>query len=263
MNRIVTSFCLSLALACSAAVAQPVPFLAVDVDRRTPGAEDNNPLNPLTANTVAGYQSLTMPVGDANQTSFTAMVGGYTITMNSVQADGTPGGVITDRDRTTPLDTPALAQLYDDFIFAGQANFVGGSIDLIIDSDEALEGNTSYFFSVYSFDVASSALPQPRTSDWLDGNQGDSVVLSTAFSGGATNLPTTDDQYKFTGVVQTDAMGNLLLKARNTTPLSPTGAFQPGVLINGFEISQIPEPSTLALAALVLGIAAWQRRRGQ
>jgi hypothetical protein len=108
---------------------------------------------------------------------------------------------------------------------------VGGGIDLTV-SGGALMPNTAYNFSLYSFDTGSTGVG--RTADWLDGNRSNVRSFSTSFAGGTS--PTTDDQYKFTGVAVTDGAGQIFLRGRNTTPLSGT-TINPGVFVNGFEIN--------------------------
>jgi hypothetical protein len=87
----------------------------------------------------------------------------------------------------------------------------------------------------------------------LDGNNGDSVILTTSFS--AAGAPTSDNQYRFTGTAVTDGAGALLLRGRSLTGI----ASEPGVFLNGFEI--VPEPASLALAGFAGVALATVRRR--
>jgi hypothetical protein len=149
------------------------------------------------------------------------------------------------------------ADLYDDVIFAGTSTGPTGGMDLKV---SGLSANTQYFVGLYAFDSGSTPAPQPRTANWLDGNNADALVLTTSFSGAA--LPTLDDQYKFTGFATTDASGTLFLKGRNTTANASTGATSIGVFINGLEISEVPEPTSAVLFfAGALTFAVGRRRR--
>jgi hypothetical protein len=227
-------------------------LLAVDVNDRT--VVD-------TPNTAPGFSQFQLSGTTAAVGDTTAVVGGYTVTVTAVNAAGAPQGGIDDRDRGAPaVTTPTLDQIYDDFIFTAAGVGVGGGVDMSINSGGALAANTPYLFSVYSFDSGSTGQTQPRTSAWFDGNNADALVLVTSFAGSV--LPVTDDQYKFTGIAMTDASGNLLLKARNTTANDSGGAITPGVFVNGFEIDVIPEPSSWALVCLagLCGGAARRRR---
>jgi hypothetical protein len=137
---------------------------------------------------------------------------------------------------------------------------VGGGIDLSLVSNGALTPNTPYRIAIYAFDSDSTPAPQPRSASWFDGNNANALVLNTSFFAAAH--PTFDDQYRFTGTVLADASGNLLLRARNTTPNSDTGGITPGVFLNGLEINEIPEPASLYLLGVAgAGLLLGARRR--
>lgn len=168
-------------------------------------------------------------------------------------------GQIDDRARATPTNAGALTNsaLYQDLIFAGGSVGPTGGIDMKISGGQ-LQPSTQYLVSIYDFDSGSTAAPQPRTANWLDGNNADALVTATSFNGGT--LPTSNDQDKFTGVATTDASGALLLHGRNTTPNGSNGADTIGVIIDGFEINPIPEPATLSLFVPVLILIRGLRR---
>jgi hypothetical protein len=108
--------------------------------------------------------------------------------------------------------------------------------------------------AIYTYDSDSTPVPQPRTANWLDGNNGDALILMTSFN--AATAPTTDNQYRFTGVAMTNAAGTLFLRGRSTTGV----ATSPGVILNGFEINAIPEPTSFVVASLA-GLAVLATRR--
>jgi hypothetical protein len=161
--------------------------------------------------------------------------------------------------RTTPTNGGSFtfADLYDDVIFAGTSTGPTGGMNLSVIGG-ALLPNTKYVVSIYDFDSGSTPVPQPRTANWLDGNNADALVVTTSFNG--ATLPTSNDQYKFSGIAQTDASGVLLLKGRSTTPFSANGGTTVGVLINGFEITDIPEPASLALFLAAAAIVQLRRQ---
>jgi len=218
-----------------AGTSNAVTLLQVDVNSRA--GEPATPAPPGD-NLVPGFSAYTMQTGTTGPLgTSTGMVNGYTITLTAVSADGTPTGVFDDRDRTTPTTSPTLNQLYDDFIFAhgtgATSTGEGGGLDVAINSGGALMPNRQYGVSIYAFDTGSVGVT--RTANWLDGNDANSVRLTTAFAGATS--PTTDEQYKFEGIFRTDTSGNLLLRARETTDNTH------GVFLNGFEIDdEIPPP---------------------
>lgn len=225
------ALCLAVAGQASATV-----LLAVDVNDRTEGETASNP----AINTVTGFQPFVMG-GAGVQPNATNTISGYSVTFTAVDATGAPLGNIDDRDRTTPTTAPTFNQLYDDFFFAAADTGIGGGVNLSINGG-GLTPNTNYKFSLFSFDTGSTAAPQPRTSDWLDGNNSDTKLFTSSFSG--ATMPTTDDQYKYTANVRTDATGALLIKGRATTTVATPAVFVNGFLLEDLTIT-IPVELTL------------------
>ncbi|HEX3601427.1 MAG TPA: hypothetical protein VHU84_14845 [Lacipirellulaceae bacterium] len=263
MKRHLTILTMMIAVCGVGRMAAAALLLAVDADDRGPPA----------SNTLAGFSSYKMTgTTTASSTPNTQAVGAYTVTMTAFD-DGldennvTAGvqnttGQIDDRLRTTPTNSGSLtyADLYDDIIFAGASTGPTGGLDLSV-SGGALVANTPYLVSIYSFDSGSTPAPQPRTANWLDGNNANALVVATTFNGGT--LPMANDQYKFTGVAMTDASGQLLLHARNTTGYAAAGGATIGVVINGFEIAEVPEPTSLAFTCIAMAMLAFRRIRSR
>jgi hypothetical protein len=200
--------CLSLTQA-----SRAVDLLDVDINARS-----------NAGNTAPGYSSFTLGSTGA-QANGTAVVNGYTVTVTAVSSAGTPLGALDDRSRATPNGTPSLYQIYQDFIFAGTSTGLGGGMNLQV-SGGSLAPNSQYTVSLYSFDSGTAT----RSATWLDGNNGNAVVVNTSFT--AANLPTTNGQYKYSGLATTDATGQLLLRGRNTNTTAGNNVF-----LNGFEIA--------------------------
>jgi hypothetical protein len=221
------------------------------------------------SSTQAGFSGWKMSGTSAASSALESQaVGAYTVTLqafddgldeNSVTAGiQNSTGQIDDRLRATPTNSGVLttADLYDDVIFAGTSTGPTGGMDLKING---LSANTQYFVGLYTFDSGSNVAPQPRTANWLDGNSADALVLTTPFNGGT--LPTFNDQYKFTGFATTDVSGTLYLKGRSTTPNATSGGVTVGVVINGFEISEVPEPASFLLLQIGAAALCFLKRR--
>jgi hypothetical protein len=221
-RRCRTPFAFALLICLSSTQAsRAADLLDVDINARS-----------NATNTAPGYSVFTLS-GTGAQAGGTAVVNGYTVTVTAVNASGTPAGAVDDRVRTTPTGTPSLYQLYQDFIFAGTSTGLGGGMNLQV-SGGSLLPNSQYTVSIYSFDQGTTG---GRTASWLDGNNGNAVVVNTSFNG--SNLPTTNGQYKFTGLATTDATGQLLLRGRSTQSTNVNTVF-----LDGFEIA-VPNELTL------------------
>jgi hypothetical protein len=255
-KSLVTSFS-TLALFFASSTLLAAPLLSVDLNDRQ---STDNP------DTPPGYTPFlltnTTTISAAVTTASSQIIGPYTVTVtpfddNQDENSVTAGiqnavGAIDDRDRATPIasGTLTLSQIYDDFVFAGTSTGPTGGMNLSI---AGLSPNTSYSITLYSFDQGSTGL---RTANWLDANNASALVLTTSFNG--SNLPVNDADDRFTGIAITDSTGTLTLLGRNTTPNIASGAVNPGVFLNGFELNPVPEPTSLFLLALT---PLFRRRR--
>lgn len=156
-------------------------------------------------------------------------------------------GIIT-RERNPITTTPNYGPMYQGFATAA----AGGALGLEI---AGLSANTQYDITFYSFDQNGS-----RTSVFTDyTGGGDNLLGSITYSnpsGAGSGNPTFDSEYSLTSVVTTDSSGRLIF--------GETEAGNAPVL-NGFEISPVPEPSSFALAGLGslsgLSLLAFRRRK--
>jgi hypothetical protein len=227
-------------------------LMAVDINDRTVADATNTP---------PGFESWVMNASGTTATQ--TLASGYTLTFDifddlDPNDGGTAGnnpGAFDDRDRVVPTTAPTLNEVYDDFIFAGASAGPTGGLDMTI-TGGALLPNTQYLVSVYSYDgidANMASATQVRTANWLDGNNSDALAFATSFT---INMPpTTDDQYKFTGIALTDGTGKLFLKGRRTT------AGDVSVYVDAVEVDVVPEPTSLILLIAGCGSAGIRRRR--
>ena len=132
--------------------------------------------------------------------------------------------------------------LYRDFLFTNFAD------DIIITlSGPGIAASTDYELTLYSYDSVES-----RTTTFAPaaGTAGPSLTPKVRTGG---DVPDTLDEFAVTGIYTSDSSGVLTIQLVGGR-----------TVINGLEISEttvIPEPSSLALAALGLGAMVARRRR--
>src|SRR5437660_4851597 len=125
MKRLICG--VALIMACAAVPAGAVPVLSLDFDDRT--VQDASP-----PNTVPGFSSFVLPGTTASVTgSASNTYGSNVVTLAIFDSDAPPNdtnGAMDDRDRTVPSNSPALAQLYDDFVFVGTSAGTTGGLNV-------------------------------------------------------------------------------------------------------------------------------------
>jgi hypothetical protein len=242
------------------AVAGAAPLASIDFNDRTPtdGSLTDSGTQPGFGAYLMGTTGGTASVTDV--AGVTQTVNGYTINVAPIVTypAGGGSGIMDDRDRNFSLPAGATTtnvEVYDDFVFN---NSNTGGLHLTVSGGD-LQADTQYLISIYAYDHGSATVT--RTANWVDRNNSDAPVLSTAFLGGV--VPVTNDTNKFTGLATTDANGVLSLVGINTTSLSPTTGLPgaQGVFINGLEISPVPEPAATAFLMGLAALAVSRRRR--
>jgi hypothetical protein len=190
--------------------------LAVDFD-------DDDSGETGAANTEIGFSQMTLGASPS-------VFNGMTVTLSALG-----GGVLDDRDRTTPTQTATLTQdqLYDDFIFVnGQTNGNGMRIQIA-----GLTPGQDYYLKIWSFDSGS---PGSRVSDWIETASGTTNVIVTGYTFDGSTLPSRDGDDTFAGYVRASASGTLVVEGRRS------GGTSHGVFLNALQLVEIGYRSLMA-----------------
>ncbi len=212
-----------------------IPVLAIDINDR--GAPDPNDPNAEQV-TQAGFSEFLLggTENDDLATPTTRGYGPYSVTLSPSNANG-----LGDRRRTEPVDAGFFTdgQLLRDFVFA-RGPSVDDGLDVLVNG---LKPGQLYEVTIWSFDDLSNSV---RISDWFA--NGSLVKDDYSYDGSATPpSPAFNDVYSFKFLANADAVGDLLVSARQD------GGIDPGVFLNAMSIAEVvPEPSSFALVAIGL-----------
>jgi hypothetical protein len=143
-----------------------------------------------------------------------------------------------DRNRGTPANSGAFTEtlLLRDFIFSQDSGT--GGLDVTV---AGLAPGGMYRFTVWSYDNGSSG---NRVSDWF----ANGVTVTNNYSFGGQNLPTSNEQYRFTFETIADGAGQVLLSGRRDASNISFGVFLNALRI----VSLSSSPTTTGLAGLML-----------
>ncbi len=192
------------------------PVLAVDFGERELAGG---------ANVQAGFQEFlltgaftgTGATANPQSTASVRTFGAYTVTLSPV------GTTVDDRLRSVPGNSGAFTEspILRDFVFATTS----GGMDVTV---AGLTAGTTYLVEVWSFDGASTAAPQPRTSDWTV--NGATLWDDYVFNG--NNAPATNNDYKMVGAFAANGSGQIVISGRVVVN-------SPAVFINALRISSL------------------------
>ncbi|HWN94288.1 MAG TPA: LamG-like jellyroll fold domain-containing protein [Methylomirabilota bacterium] len=165
------------------------------IDFNNLGVLDDTPVN-----TEPGFSSFALATL-VTQGPVTRTYGGAEVTLSPV------GGIIIEsRKRAAPVNSGPFTEekLLQDFIFARDTVLDQG-LDVLI---EFLEPNQLYNVTVWSYDNGS--VTADRISDWF----ANGTLVQSGYSFFGSNLPTSNDHYRFNFNALTGADGRLLIAGR-------------------------------------------------
>jgi hypothetical protein len=183
------------------------------------GVDFNNTGQETSAETESGFQSFAIPAIGFGP--YTRSYRGVDLTLASV------GNInIESRRRAQPVNNGAFTQeqLLRDFVFSRDTTPEQG-MDV---TAEYFKPNTAYTVTIWSFDNGSVTLD--RISDW----SANGIPVRTGYTFFGSNLPTTDDQYRFTFATVSDGDGKIVISGRR----SPAAGGGLNVFINAVEIRE-------------------------
>lgn len=230
---------LAAAVLVSASVSQAQLLLGVDFGVTNSAVETGYSGFGITSGTLAGPSTK----------SYTGISNLYTTgTVAVTLAAGnttTATGNLTARDRGTPSTnsgTFTYSDIYRDFINPS----AGGNLTIGL---TGLNANTQYTLTLYAYDNSNS-----RTmtyTDYTTGSAGASgtITWTAGYTFGST---TSNDVFSTTLTLTSDATGSLVIRGTSNSG---------GAIINGLQLSAVPEPSTVALCFVAAGIVVLRARR--
>jgi hypothetical protein len=185
------------------------------------------------------------PLGpDAPPPSLSATFGGYTITVSGdpyLGSDYSRVGFEHTAGAASGIDA-SIRALYEDALINNLDLNDGSGLNLSI---QGVAPNTPYRLKLWSYNAENAFYATPTSF-------GPKSASNTAGTTGsvtqfATPLPTTLNDYSTT-IVVSSTTNTLDIHAASTSNFG-------GTRLNGFALSEIPEPSTLMLAGMAVALA--------
>ncbi len=213
-------------------------FTAVSIASTASAAIAEFDIEEDASNTQAGYASV---FGSGTDNGVTLTLGGIAsgdYRARGINATGVQGG---DND-DNPVPEGVFSDLYREVAFGR-----GATVTLDF---SGLAASTDYLITVVSYDSAQNGV---ISADWSSGASSENITFDGDLIG-AGNDPDTDtlDTYTATLAVTSDINGDVTVTGTSVAGL---------IFVNGAIVSEVPEPSSLALIGLG-GLAMLRRRRG-
>ncbi len=228
------------------------PVLAVDFGRNI----GNDPGNPSPVQAGFNGMSGNFPMGpDVPPPSVTATFGSYTVTVSGDPHTNNTYHRIGFEDTAAAASgiDASIRALFEDALINNLDTNVGRGLNLSI---QGVAPNTQYMLKVWSYNAENTLYPTPTEFGPLAGSN------TTGSSGSITQfaapLPTSLDDYSTTILVSSTTN---TLDVHGASMQNLNGNAYGGTRLNGFELSEVPEPSAVLLGVLGAAMAAAGRRR--
>jgi hypothetical protein len=251
-------FRLSLALAatllvilCSSIPLSAAPLLAIDFDQNDPGINPGNDL--ITQPGFTSMSGVVLEPGTAPLTAASQTIGPYSVTVSYPVVDSSLQGFFY-RGGLTNSGSFTYANLYNDFVYTNGAPGLDPTIHFSI---SGVTPNKLYALTFYSYDnVLNSALSETSTFTPIDNTTGGTGMVTYA----PGTVLTSNSEFSTTIYVSsTTNTLDISASANNQVEASD------GLRVNGFTLSDVPEPSSLAalVGLAATGLILVARRHGR
>jgi len=212
-----------------------------------------------TGNVQSGFQGFANPAEGG--VSATQTYSGITVTIDGgTNTSGTgSAGFLNSRDRP---HAPPNSGTYTNYSLLRDRIVSTGGTQGVMLTISGLAPNTDYVLQVWGFDARAEVAGQnvgakPGTNILWDNTGGSDYELGQ-YTMTAGQLPTDNNSFSITSTITTDINGTIVVRSYN--PTSGTRIDGTGIM-NGFMLSNIPEPSVSLLAVAGASLVLSRRRR--
>jgi len=184
-------------------------------------------------NAQPGFEEMTLLVNPANFTNTVR------VTLSGLGSPVPAPLAARNRTPAVPNNPPYMTQdrLYNDFIFANNANTAGTGMRILI---ERLATNVTYAVTIWSFDSSSAGT---RVSDWTETSSGTPLSVATGYTFDGRIAPTNDFEATLGGLFTSSANGTLQFEGlRTAASVDGNNAASFGVFVNALRLVAAPVP---------------------
>lgn len=207
-----------------------------------------------TGNLQSGFQGFTNPADGA--ITATQTYSGITVTLDGGTNPAGTAGYLNARSRG---NAPANAGSYTNSALLRDRIVASGGGNGLLLTIGGLLPDTNYTLQVWGYDTRAAENgggARPGTNMLHDLSRGDDTKIGQ-YTMAAGELPVDNNSFSITATVMTSSSGLLIVRSFNADGDWIDG---PGIM-NGFVLSQVPEPSASLLTLAGAGFVLARRRR--